>query len=390
MDSSSYYGGNYDDGDSQNLPYPESFSFQEQDHAGALSYPISTPHGASISISPTNPFNAAGAYGDYAPRGIPSLAPETSYCAPSETVSAYDTASLNISVPHSFHSARIRDEPEEGMNQGPPLTGWDPRFASFTPYQENPHAAASLGMNGNSNAPNQHPASSKRQNGHANLGNPPFQDLTIDTMTMNTTGPHSGNRPYKSARRSKGKRTSAPTTGLSSPTSQSTISSLGSGSGTAPNSLTEDYDSEQEHPPPAAASSSSTSKQSHNARTRHNMVEQKYRHRLNTHFDKLLEVLPSGTVAGGMMGDYSYQTYQGGTLLLGEGPSLERERKVSKAEVLDRARLYIQTLENEHVRLQREKEELRGLWEGYYERAAAMGQGPGPGPEPHGGNQVGQ
>ncbi|KAK4176983.1 hypothetical protein QBC36DRAFT_237753 [Triangularia setosa] len=374
MNNPGYYGGHYDDEDSQNLPYSIPFSVQEQDHANAsVLYPNSTsPLGASILISPTDPFNTTGTYGDYVPQSVTSLVPETSYYAPSEPVSAYDTASLSMSSgPRSFSYGQIRDEPEEVMNQGLPLTIWDSRLQSFTPYQENPHAMASLAMDENSNIPHPHPASSKQLKG-----------LTIDTMTMAPTNPHNdSSRPHRSARRSKSKRPSAPTTSLSSPTSQSTISSLGSGSGSAaPNSLPEDYDSEQDQPP--VMSSSSTSKYSHNARTRHNMVEQKYRHRLNTHFDKLLEVLPSGTTAavGGMGDSYStYQSYsQHGGALLGEGPSLERERKVSKAEVLDRARLYIQTLENEHVRLQQEREELRGLWEGYYERAASMpGKGPG-------------
>ncbi|KAK4196562.1 hypothetical protein QBC40DRAFT_287013 [Triangularia verruculosa] len=371
-----YYGGHYDDEDSQNLPYHGSFRIQEQGHVGALqSFPISAPHGTSISISPTASFDASGVYGDYAARGMPSHMPDTSYYATPEPASAFDATTLEISsVPQGFSFGQIQDEPEELMNHGPPLTGWDSRFQSFTPYQEDHHLVSSVDMDGNSNVLNQRPTSGKRRG-----------DLTIETMTMNTTSAQSGSRPHKSARRSRGKRPSAPTTGLSSPTSQSTISSLGSGgSGSAaPNVFPEDYDSGQDHYPQAAAaaatgsSSSSTHKQSHNARTRHNMVEQKYRHRLNTHFDKLLEVLPSGGVAGGGMGD-TYQTYGqqgGGALALRrEGPSLERERKVSKAEVLDRARLYIQTLENEHVRLQREREGLRGLWEAYYERAAAMGQ----------------
>ncbi|KAK0654330.1 hypothetical protein QBC41DRAFT_287983 [Cercophora samala] len=372
-----YYGAHYDDEGPQNIPYPQPFGVQSQDHVNAsVLYPSSTsPLGGSISISPTDPFNTTGSYGDYVTRAVTSLHPETSYYASSLPAPAIDAAPLSMSSdPHSLSYGQIRDESQEIMSQGRPLTGWDPRFQSFTPYEEHPHTAASLALDGSSSVPPQHLPSSKRQKVHAG---PPFQRLTIDTMAMAPIGPHNDSRPHKSARRSKGKKSSAPTTGLSSPTSQSTMSSFGSGSA-APNSLAEDYDSEQDQLLPAVSSASSTGKQSHNARTRHNMVEQKYRHRLNTHFDKLLEVLPSGTVPG-MMGGDTCQTYPGygqQGLPGGDGPSLERERKVSKAEVLDRARLYIQTLESEHERLKREREELRGLWEGYYERAAGMGKGP--------------
>ncbi|KAK4640846.1 hypothetical protein QC761_607160 [Podospora bellae-mahoneyi] len=368
-----YYGGHYDDETQQNIPsYPLAFDIQEQDHASAsVLCPSSTsPLGGSISISPTDRFSNTGAYGDYDSRGIASLMPESSYYAPTEPVSAYNNASLSMSSgPHSFPNGQIHDELDGGvMNQGPPPpTGWGPQFQSFTPFAEDPRVAMGVGER-SSGVPYQYPPStSKCHKSHA--ANPPFQGLTIDTMTMN---PHGDRRPHKSAvaaaKRSKGKKPSAPTTSLSSPTSQSTISS----GSAAPNSLPEeDCDSEQEQ-------AGSTGRQGHhNARTRHNMVEQKYRHRLNTHFDKLLEVLPSGVGVGGMMmGDGYQNTYQT-TYLGGDGgaPSLERERKVSKAEVLDRARLYIQRLESEHVRLQREREELRGLWEGYYERAAGVGKG---------------
>lgn len=45
---------------------------------------------------------------------------------------------------------------------------------------------------------------------------------------------------------------------------------------------------------------------------------------------------------------------------------LERgERRLSKAEVLDRARVYIESLEREHMRLTAEKRELEMLWDAH-------------------------
>lgn len=74
------------------------------------------------------------------------------------------------------------------------------------------------------------------------------------------------------------------------------------------------------------------------ARAAHNQVEQQYRKRLNTHFERLLAVLPPPGREGGVASD----------------------RRVSKAEVLDLARERIRALERQTARLERERRELRG------------------------------
>lgn len=75
------------------------------------------------------------------------------------------------------------------------------------------------------------------------------------------------------------------------------------------------------------------------ARAAHNQVEQHYRKRLNTHFERLLEVLPAPGTEGGVSTD----------------------RRVSKAEVLDLARERIRNLERYASRLEKERRDLRGL-----------------------------
>lgn len=110
------------------------------------------------------------------------------------------------------------------------------------------------------------------------------------------------------------------------------------------------------------------------ARVKHNKVEQKYRNRLNAHFEALLDVLPPSaalpTEDGGFMVNDTEHHPQ--PLVLGSSTTdmvdlriPEKERRVSKSEVLDRARLYIQTLENEHKRLATEKKQLRKMWDEY-------------------------
>ncbi|CAM1507549.1 Fc.00g071900.m01.CDS01 [Cosmosporella sp. VM-42] len=85
------------------------------------------------------------------------------------------------------------------------------------------------------------------------------------------------------------------------------------------------------------------------ARAAHNQVEQQYRKRLNTHFEKLLEVLPPLEHGGGL-GD----------------------KRVSKAEVLDLARGRIRELERDMGRLERERRELRGRICGLERRVGGM------------------
>lgn len=113
------------------------------------------------------------------------------------------------------------------------------------------------------------------------------------------------------------------------------------------------------------------------ARVKHNKVEQKYRNRLNAHFEALLDVLPPSAALPseeGFTADSDITEQQPESLSLGRsstdtvelvGILPEKERRVSKSEVLDRARLYIQALENEHKRLAAERKQLRKVWDEY-------------------------
>ncbi|KAK3502862.1 hypothetical protein B0T13DRAFT_182944 [Neurospora crassa] len=105
------------------------------------------------------------------------------------------------------------------------------------------------------------------------------------------------------------------------------------------------------------------------ARVKHNKVEQKYRNRLNAHFEALLDVLPPSVALPGEQGFESETTEQmqppGRLNNMVELENLDKERRVSKSEVLDRARMYIQTLENEHKRLAAERKQLRKIWDEY-------------------------
>ncbi|KAK3400316.1 hypothetical protein B0T20DRAFT_496757 [Sordaria brevicollis] len=104
------------------------------------------------------------------------------------------------------------------------------------------------------------------------------------------------------------------------------------------------------------------------ARVKHNKVEQKYRNRLNAHFEALLDVLPPSAALSTSEQDMQDQAHP----LIGSNTAemidlgiAEKERRVSKSEVLDRARLYIQTLESEHKRLAAERKQLRKMWDEY-------------------------
>lgn len=83
------------------------------------------------------------------------------------------------------------------------------------------------------------------------------------------------------------------------------------------------------------------------ARAAHNAVEQQYRKRLNGHFERLLAVLPA-TISE-----------EEARAKKGENGSEADERRVSKAEVLDRARRWITELERQKSALERERIELR-------------------------------
>ncbi len=138
--------------------------------------------------------------------------------------------------------------------------------------------------------------------------------------------------------------------------------------------------------PPSKSHSSSPdpppSRQGH-SRKRHNLVEKKYRNRLNSQFKQLLDILPTSDT------DHAHPHRQDShSPVQDETPSpppltgsvagistangrnvdsaclmLERDdRRVSKGEVLDRARMYIRALEREHQKLVAERRELDLLW----------------------------
>jgi hypothetical protein len=141
------------------------------------------------------------------------------------------------------------------------------------------------------------------------------------------------------------------------------------------------------------------------SRKRHNLVEQKYRWRLNSQFKQLLDILPTsddtttqtspsrspgtGTKAGPgafqaiANAGRERETHAVATTATinkhisnGEGNVQNKDdnknpgdqRRLSKGEVLDRARTYIQSLEREHRRLVAERRELDFLWEEGYRR----------------------
>lgn len=82
------------------------------------------------------------------------------------------------------------------------------------------------------------------------------------------------------------------------------------------------------------------------SRVSHNMIEKKYRTRLNGQFSTLLDALPPDITGGGINGDGARDS--GGT-----------ERKVSKSEVLVLAKLHIQTLERAKMSLEEDKKALQ-------------------------------
>ena len=99
----------------------------------------------------------------------------------------------------------------------------------------------------------------------------------------------------------------------------------------------------------------SESAEERKTRNSHNMVEKQYRNRLNAQFESLLNALPdsvkspAGTSGSGGESDGA----PGASGHLGE-------RRLSKAEVLDMSRRYIQSLESQRDRLEQEREGLQG------------------------------
>ncbi|KAK3335821.1 hypothetical protein B0T19DRAFT_19464 [Cercophora scortea] len=89
--------------------------------------------------------------------------------------------------------------------------------------------------------------------------------------------------------------------------------------------------------------------QEQRARTTHNQVEKQYRNRLHRQFERLLNVLPDGDLdpeSGSSMASPNVGGRQG------------HQRRLSKAEVLDKACQRILFLESDAAKLRREREEL--------------------------------
>lgn len=89
--------------------------------------------------------------------------------------------------------------------------------------------------------------------------------------------------------------------------------------------------------------------QEQRARASHNLVEKEYRNRLHGYFERLLNVLPGEGIR--LEGEEEASAGQG-TANQGQ------HKRLSKAEVLEKARLHIQYLEDERAKLKREIAEL--------------------------------
>ncbi|KAL1899059.1 hypothetical protein Cpir12675_001616 [Ceratocystis pirilliformis] len=92
------------------------------------------------------------------------------------------------------------------------------------------------------------------------------------------------------------------------------------------------------------------------AREAHNQVEQQYRHRLNSHFERLLATIPMSEYHGetDMMADE-----EGGSPDRRAAARAGIEKRISKAEVLEMGRTWIEKLTKECAELRSEVEELR-------------------------------
>ncbi|KAL5604014.1 uncharacterized protein BROUX77_004200 [Berkeleyomyces rouxiae] len=92
------------------------------------------------------------------------------------------------------------------------------------------------------------------------------------------------------------------------------------------------------------------------AREAHNQVEQQYRHRLNSHFERLLATIPMSEYHGedGMLADE-----EAGSPGRRAAARAGIEKRISKAEVLEMGRTWIEKLTKECAELRSEVEELR-------------------------------
>lgn len=110
------------------------------------------------------------------------------------------------------------------------------------------------------------------------------------------------------------------------------------------------------------------------ARANHNLVEQKYRHRLHARFEALLDALPEGILSedsidqardnGGAGWD------DGSGTSGGRGVKGKNNRRMSKVDVLSKAERVIRFLEGDIERIKGEMEELRRQREAVYRTGA--------------------
>ncbi|KAK5658909.1 hypothetical protein OQA88_1723 [Cercophora sp. LCS_1] len=92
--------------------------------------------------------------------------------------------------------------------------------------------------------------------------------------------------------------------------------------------------------------------QEQRARTSHNQVEKDYRNRLHGHFERLLSVLPGEGLGLGLEGEDETSSGQPAT---GQG----QNKRLSKANVLEKARMHIVYLEDDRLKRKREIAELQ-------------------------------
>ncbi|KAK0657054.1 hypothetical protein B0T16DRAFT_51045 [Cercophora newfieldiana] len=95
--------------------------------------------------------------------------------------------------------------------------------------------------------------------------------------------------------------------------------------------------------------------QAQRARASHNQVEKEYRTRLHGHFEQLLKVLPD---EDDLIGEGQSESAGGGS---------GRHKRLSKAEVLQKARLHIRDLEED---IKRQRREVSGLQRGFEQGVA--------------------
>ena len=97
--------------------------------------------------------------------------------------------------------------------------------------------------------------------------------------------------------------------------------------------------------------------QKQRARTSHNLVEKEYRSRLHGYFEALLAVLPPELHETHKVDDDRGAGGRGAST--SSSPTTGQHKKLSKAEVLERARHHIESLEKDNGRQKQELSELR-------------------------------